>query len=161
MKQFILCTALLLAGLACSAQSLALEVIGATGFWAVTPGGLNVHQTLGEVQVGPYFNSAALSPGFHQFFPTTTPVNNLEQVDWELEVFPNPSTDWVLIKSEVNEELSANLYNLMGNHLYSVSVPASGSAQFDLSMHPAGWYVLRLSDPGGRSISKKVLKISN
>lgn len=84
-------------------------------------------------------------------------VNDLEQKESSIAIFPNPTNSIVQIKSEVKIE-SLEVYNILGNLVYSKPSINTSEASIDLSLFPPGLYTIRLHNEEGESLSKKLVK---
>lgn len=74
---------------------------------------------------------------------------NLQEV--KVEITPNPTTSIATINS--NQFVSANLYNINGSLLQSVT-----TKDINLSSYPAGVYILAITLDNGTIVTKKVIK---
>ena len=74
---------------------------------------------------------------------------NLQEV--KVEITPNPTTSIATINS--NQFVSANLYNINGSLLQSVT-----TKEVNLSSYPAGIYILAITLENGTIVTKKVIK---
>ncbi len=64
-----------------------------------------------------------------------------------VQVFPNPTTDWISIRTELSQggELRAELFDVTGKKLLERNIPALLGGDMDLSTLPTGAFILRLS----------------
>jgi hypothetical protein len=87
------------------------------------------------------------------------PVGIEEQQDIQLEIFPNPSTDRVTIKS--NERIDhVNIYSLTGQQMEAVSSTANllAGQSFDVSTYPNGIYLVKVKFNDGSLLSRRIIK---
>lgn len=75
----------------------------------------------------------------------------INEVDWEVRLFPNPTADWleVRIDSEgipIQKDLSFEWFNATGALIQSQPVQEDNRVRFDLTSWPAGLYWLRIMD---------------
>jgi len=77
-------------------------------------------------------------------------------------VYPNPSDGIINISvANLTEDATLNVYNMIGQRVYSVNVMGNGSTvneQFDLSFLTKGMYILELHNKQSRFTSKVILK---
>ena len=82
-----------------------------------------------------------------------------ERIDYSLEIFPNPTTDRVTIKTDemIN---SVNIYSLMGQQLDVVSSQTGQSHQqsIDLSKYPKGVYLIEVRFEDGTVVTERIVK---
>jgi hypothetical protein len=83
---------------------------------------------------------------------TTAPASINEQVQNSLQVFPNPATDELFIKTEFKNEEKYFLCDALGRIVISGEL-RSGNAELSLKELPSGIYFLRVAE-----LSIKVLK---
>lgn len=131
------------------AQSIGLQVIGVAGDHFTTTAG-QVTFTVGEavIQTAPGIGSISLPQGFHQHMVwKVISAAEPEEAAFNIRVFPNPFSAWLRI--ETDRPVLAVLFDPLGR---PVSPPARLDASGDIQLQalPAGFYVLRLTDPGGR-----------
>lgn len=109
--------------------------------------GTSLHYTLGEIMVARFANGGAqLTQGYHQVLYQITPVEETPYPDWQLHIFPNPTTGLITIRTA--QTLDGHLFDATGREILRLS-PTEGDTHADLSRLPAGHYVLRLSEPDG------------
>lgn len=132
-----------------SAQDLGLQVIGAAGTHFETSAG-RLTYTVGElmIQTAPGIGSVMLPQGFHQHMVwKIVPVTEPDEASSNIRVFPNPMSTWLRI--ETDRPVVAVLFDPLGKPVFS-PLRMDGSGDFQMHDLPAGFYVLRLTDPGGR-----------
>lgn len=80
----------------------------------------------------------------------------IEQIaDVQLDIFPNPATDLINYRSDLQGELRASIYSMDGKLLFSrLKVPSSGTLQ--LNGVASGTYVVQLTN-GERKITRKII----
>ncbi len=117
--------------------------------------------TLGEIMVESYHQGeVAICQGFHQGTMVLNVEEKLEEI--EMLVFPNPTQNFLNIKSDFPEKMNACLMDLTGKVLIQKSLsPSFGIASMNLSALPASMYFLRMTDEDGKLIATyKVQKIN-
>jgi hypothetical protein len=80
-------------------------------------------------------------------------------IDHHLEIFPNPTTDRVTIKTDemIN---SVSIYSLMGQQL-NVAIPRTGQPHqqtIDLSKYPKGVYLIEVGFEDGNVVRERIIK---
>lgn len=95
-----------------------------------------------------------LTQGFHQpDLCTTVATNNLDIKAWGIEVFPNPTADFLTIRFDENREkaLRFTVFNLLGQTVLTNKPLDSGGLTLDCSGWQPGVYLLRIYDVHTRS----------
>lgn len=82
-----------------------------------------------------------------------------DRVEYHLEIFPNPTTDRVTIKTDemIN---SVRIYSLMGQQL-DVAIPRTGQPHqqtVDLSKYPKGVYLIEVGFEDGNVVRERIIK---
>lgn len=134
---------------AASAQDLTLQVIGAAGTHFETSAG-RLTYTVGElmIQTAPGIGSVMLPQGFHQHMVwKVVSVDEPKEDTFNIRVFPNPMSTWLRV--ETDRPVVAVMFDPLGKPV-SPPVKMEGAGDLQLPDLPAGFYVLRLSDSGGR-----------
>jgi len=74
--------------------------------------------------------------------------DNHQHFENKISLFPNPATDKITVKSDFIEINSIELFNLLGEKVYSSSqiIQNNGIVQLDISNLPSGMYVMKISD---------------
>jgi hypothetical protein len=149
---FILCLILSLAAHT-SAQDYenCAQVIGSTGKFA-RKGGRTFTYTVGEPVVMTLKSQRyALTQGFHQpDLCISVSTDNLDLATWNIEVFPNPTEQFLTIRYDANNgaDLECAVFNLLGQtvvHRHALTTP-SGTL-LDAGSWQPGVYILRFRDP--------------
>ena len=118
----------------------------------------NLHWTVGEVAVSLHQNGLELAEGFHQAYYELIVSTDDVLPDWEVNVFPNPTADYLQVKLPESEHVYAQLFGINGQLLISKE-DISWETEFDLSDFPAGTYWLKLQDEDGRQRTFQVVKV--
>ena len=99
----------------------AQEVVSSSGKTYTNDMG-SISWTLGESVIASHIQTdQILTQGFHQSKLTITGTNNLQSLDLDLSIFPNPSSTWFQIELKewpFNEQLSFDISNLIGKQLH-------------------------------------------
>ena len=87
------------------------------------------------------------------------PVGIETNSDIDLEVFPNPTTDRVSIKTDKIFN-HASIYSLNGRQMETVSSHSSSLSQqaIDLSKYPKGIYLIKVRFEDGSVVTKRIIK---
>lgn len=134
----------------CSAQDMALAVMGSSGGTAVSSG-FSLSWTVGEVNIQSTAQATDyLGAGFQQARQRNTTVGAFQPylplVD--LEVFPNPAGELLTVKSNTLG-LTLRLFDLWGRQVLA-DANLNGTEQLPLTLLPAGTYILTVFDQSGR-----------
>ena len=150
---------LLLSSFQASGQSISHFVIGNAGSYAEDATIGNIHWTVGEIAVEQYENGLVLSQGFHQTYNDllSTAIWELPQVELDLNVYPNPTSSWIYLKSDQIEPLQVVVTNVMGQVVIPRTVFAM-DAQLDFSKLPGGMYLLTVFMDGQLVKTYKIQK---
>lgn len=87
------------------------------------------------------------SPDFPDMVLIESPQNTLS-----LQVFPNPTTDFIQLRSEGEDILDMKVYDLYGKEVDLNKTPSNNDHVLDLRSIPAGMYLLRTTTPTGVSL---------
>lgn len=127
-----------------------IQVISSAGKYAVQ-GNLSFSYTIGEPVITTLAGaSRKLTQGFHQ--PELCKVVatfNPDLADWNIEVFPNPTADYLTIRysDQQSGSLHATVYNLYGQVMIDDQVLSSpGGSSVNCTDWQSGVYILQLKD---------------
>ena len=145
-----------------SAQSIDQQAINAAGDHYVEQNQVTV--SIGEAVVS-HFQSAEhqVTSGFHQPTLEVALVNSVSAAfPLEVEVYPNPTTDYLNLRvapeTGNSEILTGQIFNESGQVITEFQVlPQSGNQQIDFTGFPEGLYMMRLQR-GRASNLYKILK---
>jgi len=141
-----------------SAQDAPRTVIGNAGDYYESLQFGNLHWTVGEVAVSLHQNGTELAEGFHNAYYDLIVSTNDVLPDWEVNVFPNPTADFLQVKLAESEHVQAQLFDMNGQLLIDKE-DLFWETTFDLSQFPAGSYWLKLQDEDGRKRSFQIIKV--
>lgn len=121
----------------------------------------SLHFTVGEIAVARYQNGLELGEGFHRaYYDLLVENEELLPLNWEVNIYPNPTTESIRIALPDLSPTRAALYNSNGQLLWQETILTS-LQELDLGAYPAGTYLLRLADETGREGTFRVLKIKH
>jgi hypothetical protein len=83
-------------------------------------------------------------------------INDIQNIDAEVNIYPNPATDRVFISSDKNAQLSVNIYSLSGQKVMD-EINIIGEGTIDLGNINAGIYLMRCTDEAGNAAIKKLI----
>lgn len=134
-----------------------IQVISAAGKTG-TQAGLTFHYTVGEPIITTLIGDTRIvTQGFHQpELSATVSVNDLNLADWGIEIFPNPTADFLTVRFSDKKigNLRASVFNLLGQVMlsdYLLNQPQG--TQLDCSTWQPGIYILQLQDPSSHAIA--------
>ncbi|MEZ4826656.1 MAG: choice-of-anchor J domain-containing protein [Bacteroidia bacterium] len=110
-------------------------------------------------------NPANDSIGIWQGIGTKTAIDP-ERKKWQVNIFPNPTTDQVTIDVSglpAGEELSLTVYDLSGKIVKPLTTlrGTSGAVHLEMTDLPAGIYFARFIDRAGNGFTGKLVKLQN
>jgi len=150
--------AVLAAAHAASGQaSMELQVVGSAGNVAQTASGATLHYTVGEMIVREEKNGAVLSQGFHQILVEKAVLSTETiAVAANVQVYPNPAKDFLQVNTDT--PLFATLLDLNGRQVIQPT-NVETTAELNVSMLPAGTYLLQSVTPDGRPVQNFKIQI--
>ncbi len=155
MKEFVFTLFMITAVVFTSAQ----QVISAGG-QTNTAGNIELSWTLGEPVIETVSEgTTVLTQGFHQSKLTVTAIDALSLTEMELKVYPNPTSDFVVVHIN-NAEVTARfaLFDFSGKMLSQKPITATDT-RLDMLQYASGTYVLKLFDEEEHPIqSFKIIK---
>ena len=131
---------------ACAAYSQTTNQVVASSGGKGTAGGVSLNWTIGEPISKTLSNgTTTLGAGFQQGALSVTSIDEKATDATFLSVFPNPTTDKVIIKQSQAEakKLRYNLYNLEGKEVASTEL-TSTEQSIDFSTLTKGVYILKV-----------------
>lgn len=140
------------------AQDIERNVVGSAGAYYDNVLFGSLHWTVGEMAVSRFETTLQLDEGFHQlYYDLLVEVEDLPPA-WDVNVYPNPTVNWVKLDFPPDQVVDALLYTAEGQLLYQTTQVQSGSS-LDLSTYPEGTYLLRLIDEWHNSHTVRILKM--
>lgn len=142
-----------------AAQNMPRTVVGNAGDYYEALQFGNLHWTVGEVAVSLHQNGLELHEGFHQVYYEL--IVHTEEIapNWEVSIYPNPTTDFLQLKfAEGEQAASAQVFGSTGQLLINRE-NLQWEEEFDLRDFPAGSYWIRLLAADGRQQTYKVIKM--
>ena len=114
-------------------------------------GGVNMDYTLGEIVVETQTNSTTiLTQGFHQ---GVLKVNtSVENIDIKTKVYPNPTTNFIIIELEKNVNADILVYDINGKLVIKDKLNDENQKQFDFSFLKQGNYLLHINIADKQSV---------
>jgi hypothetical protein len=111
--------------------------------------------TVGQPLISPCYNINCLTPGFQQGILKGVSVNEVEHLDFSLDVYPNPVINNLFIKS--NKNVYVNLYDISGKEIYKNIV--YDKLNINMTGYNSGVYLLVLYDLNNKMVKQyKILK---
>ncbi len=95
--------------------------------------------------------------GFHQpDLCVLVATNDLDLADWQMEVFPNPTADFLYVRysAEHTGRLEATVFDVLGHLIvHDISFDQPDGSLLDCSSWQAGIYFLQLRDPVSKAVA--------
>ncbi len=155
MKRLVVLLSILFIATAISAQEIEREVVASAGTTS-TSEGYTISWTLGEVAVSTLSAEGyTLSQGFHQGAYAVTAIDDLLPENYEMNVYPNPSPDYVTFSYDFPEEerLILRLYALDGKLLQEQELnPKTKEVRIDLQSYSSTTYILKVISVRGKPL---------
>jgi len=152
MKKQIFLFATFFAAFAATAQ----EVVSSQGETYSNANG-SIDFTVGEVIINTGSNGTNdLTQGFHQTNWNFLGVQDFAP-DFDVTIFPNPTSDVMNIKSTIYQNLSYSLYDAQGK-LVLKNVLSETVTQIQVNLLAPGAYSLSISDKNGQLKNFKLIK---
>ena len=139
------------------AQTTEREVISSSGdFFSNGSGQISV--TIGEPITETFVGSNnSLTQGYQQSKITVSGLNEVD-MDYEMSVFPNPTTESITLQiDEIKEGLSFHIMGIEGKFV-TEQIITSTSTKIDASQLSRGIYVLKVLEKGRLIKSFKIMK---
>jgi len=123
----------------------AQQTITTTGGEATGTGG-TASYTVGQVvYITNTGTNGSVAQGVQQPYEISTTVGiNETSINLELSVYPNPTTNYLTLKTEDNSELSYQLYDIQGKIIENKKVN-SNSTNISLEKQPMATYFLKVT----------------
>lgn len=133
-------------------QSIDREVIAPAGQNFTTAAG-SISYTLGETFTTTFDPEYELSQGFHQEWAVVTAVQNDFADDFNVTIYPNPTSGWLNVTSAIAVHIT--LFDLSGKMVFHGEKQA-GTENINLGDLPAGLFMLALKTEEGQTATYKV-----
>lgn len=140
------------------------QVIGATGKFAQRAGKIFFY-TVGEpVILTLKTERYSLTQGFHQpDLCLSVATHDLDLAAWQIEVFPNPTADFITIRFDADQgnALVLSAHNLLGQTVLSDYPLTDPTGSFlDCTTWQSGVYIVQLRDPkSDQSATVKIVRL--
>ncbi|MFH2142661.1 MAG: T9SS type A sorting domain-containing protein [Bacteroidota bacterium] len=141
------------------AQSLTPEVISTSGGYNENSNA-SLSWTIGEPVIETFQDTAAiLTQGFHQTNLTVVQVEKLDATNINCIVYPNPTTDHLMVKIENfnKEKILLELYDVKGVKLFDKEV-SNQITDIDFSNYQAANYYLKVLLSGEKHYTYQIVK---
>ncbi len=145
--------------LICSNETVTLNVTGASSYtWSsgstgsvviVTPTATTTYTVSGSTTTGCILNST-----FTQSVDACAGINELKNIENNILIYPNPSSEKLFVKNIANTEIKK--YSLLSIEGKEISLKQIGKEEFDVSDLPKGLYFLQLQTKEG-VLTKKII----
>ena len=114
-------------------------------------GSIIMDYTLGEIVIETYTNSTTiLTQGFHQgILKVNTSVEN---IDIKTKVYPNPTTNFIIIELEKNVNADILVYDINGKIVIKDKLNDEQQKQLDFSFLNQGNYLLHINIADKKSV---------
>ncbi len=157
MKSLILTISVVFSVIMTNAQSISPEVIASAGEHFLGTD-MQISWTMGEVVIETYeAGNSILTQGFHQthLIVTPDPVNVPNLADWNVSVYPNPTSEQLIINlTGNNQELLAELYDMNGKLVINEPIyKDQQQKELDLSTLAQSYYLLKVHSKDHRILS--------
>jgi len=95
---------------------------------------------------------------FYETFSRSTGVKTPEAWNGQVQVYPNPASDVLLINNLTQDGLSVMITDIKGSIVYNGQVQA-GKSKVSLQQLTEGMYFVKVYDTGGRTETFKIMKL--
>lgn len=93
--------------------------------------------------------------GYDVLLCNSTEIKELKSEVLEIGIYPNPANDFINITAYGNQKLNINLYNLLGENVYSKN-SSNPISKVDVSNFPAGLYIVSVISENSKT-SKRIV----
>lgn len=98
------------------------------------------------------------APNNPYFFSENCTLSNKEFEATSVSIYPNPTSDFLEIKSEINQILKVELYSISGKKINTFQNFDANQSSISLNEFPNGVYLLKIYDEQNSWVSKKIIK---
>lgn len=126
-------------------QSISPQVIANSGKY-MSAGGNSIEFTVGELVVTTLTGTGNMvTQGFHQTYTTSSSIDE-NSVTISINVYPNPTTDWlnIIVSAEKKVEFSAIIHDGYGRKVLDEYRSNGSQIQLNISTLAAGSYFISL-----------------
>lgn len=143
-----------------AAQNAVLEVFATAGDFNRNNNFGSLHWTIGEPLTETLSNNNfQLTQGFHQvYYYLTTDADEAYPPTIEAKIYPNPTTERVILETFGIDNFIVDIRNVTGQLLLQ-ETGNFNKLELDFSAYPAGVHILTIISPDGLSRSFKVQKL--
>ena len=130
-------------------QILSPSVIGSAGA-SFSNSTASTDLTVGEVMIETFSNNTILTQGFHQgILKVNTSVEN---IDIKTKIYPNPTTNFIIIELEKNVNADILVYDINGKIVIKDKLNDEQKKQLDFSFLNQGNYFLHINIADKKSV---------
>lgn len=148
MKKFYVLILICFFGGSSFGQSISSYVVASAGE-SVEADGVSISWTLGDIAIETFATSdIILTQGFQQGYFEVTSVGEPLSDNFELKIFPNPATEYVMVELQSDEIKNAliQIYDMNGRLVYNEKITVlEGSSKIELTNLNSSQYILKLS----------------
>ncbi len=155
---FILCLFFIIKGFS---QDLNPEVIATSGEYFSGANG-SLSWTIGEPVIETFAGvNAKLTQGFQQNTYLVVAIEDMQDDNFQISVYPNPANDLINIHLNVKSDVIIELFDIQGKKLFIEKVEANTTLkQLNLNNFAIGSYILRITGTNGNLLkSYKIEKM--
>ena len=131
-------------------QILSPSVVSSSGA-SYSNGGVIMDFTLGEIVIETFSNNAnILTQGFHQGIIKI--VLSVSDIDIKTKIYPNPTTNFIIIELEKNVNADILVYDINGKIVIKDKLNEEQKKQLDFSFLTQGNYLLHINIADKQSV---------
>lgn len=146
----------LLIGFAAHSQILERSVTATSGNYYYQAGTGSLSFTAGENAVTTLTTpNNILTQGFQQSDTSTITIVEESISSFSVEIFPNPVFDFLILKNEMNHQLSFSFYDESGRLITVEQQKNNSQIIFDVSKFAEGFYTLSVTDIEKKTVATK------
>lgn len=149
MKKISALSVLITITIVCFSQSKTLEVNPAAGD-VFTTSDISLSWTIGEGVIETFSNNEiVLTQGFQQPSLKVTLIDESDQINFQVNIYPNPTRDLLTINMQSENEIActAELFDMSGKLLFRKDLTGREITEtLDLSSYSSNVYILRIMD---------------
>ncbi len=146
------------AGLMLLSGALSAQEVISTQGGSYSNGSNTIDFTIGEPVIETVSGgSNELTQGFHQTLLTITGIEDFD-VNFSVNIFPNPTSEFIYLKVEQLKDVSYNIYDATGKLLWQEKLTGL-TTKVNVSDLPKGIYFIALTQKGSKKIKTfKIIK---